>query len=65
MKILVCPLHILKLFDDESTKAKGRLEAIKWLKSQDLKPGQEVLMPNPNTGELEAHMKGPEGSAVQ
>lgn len=50
-----CPDDILSLFEREETKNDGRRKAIEWLRGvvRAMKPGDRVLIPNPDTGELE------------
>jgi hypothetical protein len=55
MKSHRCPEHIVRLFDDadEEQKKIARARAIEWLEAQHVAVGEEVLMPNPNTGIME------------
>lgn len=59
MKI-ICPNRICKLFKggaaSEAQKRRARVLALAWIKSQlpQLGPNDEILIPNPNTGELES-----------
>jgi hypothetical protein len=55
----VCPDHILQLFKHEATKAEGRRQVIEWLNWQQLLPGDKVLIPDAETGELIEHTKQP------
>lgn len=55
-----CPEHIVRMFDgDESSKKRGRAEAIAWLVATQPDIGDIVWIPHPETGVLESFVKGP------
>jgi hypothetical protein len=56
----VCPDNILALFKSEDTKPEGRRRAVEWMRGivDDLRPGDKLLIPNPETGELMEFEKG-------
>lgn len=60
MATIICPTRIRKLFRggaaSEAQKRQARVLALAWIKSQlpNLGPNDEILIPNPNTGELES-----------
>ncbi len=59
MTAIVCPARIRKLFKGgaatEAEKRQARIVALAWIKSQlpRLGPRDDLMIPNPNTGELE------------
>ena len=59
MTTIVCPPRIRKLFKGgaatEAQKRQARMVALAWIKSQlpNLGPNDNIMIPNPNTGELE------------
>ena len=63
MATIVCPMRIRKLFKGgdatEAQKRSARVVALAWIKSQipNLGPNDHLMIPNPNTGELEEWVK--------
>ena len=63
MARFVCPQRIVKLFRGgaatERQKAMARTLALAWCKEQlpNLKAGDEIMMPHPDTGAYEIHDK--------
>lgn len=63
MATFICPKHITSMFEDGNAplaaKKRGRTLALAWCKSimPSLKPGDVVLMPDPDTGDLEEYTK--------
>lgn len=57
----ICPDQILALFKDDATKAQGRLKAVEWMRGvlPDVRDGDEILIPNPETGALMSYTKQP------
>ena len=66
MATIVCPMRIRKLFKGgaatEAQKRSARIVALAWIKSQtsSLGPNDLLMIPNPNTGELEEWVKSGE-----
>lgn len=56
----ICPDDILALFKDEATKSEGRRRAVEWMGTQviDMRPGDKILIPDPETGKLIEMEKG-------
>lgn len=69
MATIVCPMHIRKLFKGgiatESQKRRARAVALAWIKQQvgNMRPGDKIIIPNADTGELEEWSKE-SGSAI-
>jgi hypothetical protein len=50
----ICPDDILALFNSETTISEGRRRAVEWMGTQvtEMRPGDKLLMPDPETGKL-------------
>lgn len=62
MTVHRCPESIQSMFDHRAGLAKARQAAVDWLKQQDVRIGDTVFMPHPETGELISYVK--EGGAA-
>jgi hypothetical protein len=49
----ICPQEIFDLFKNNDTKSEGRRRSVEWMTSivAELRPGDKLLVPDPETGE--------------